>query len=88
MRQKVILGLSFVVLMTQCTMKEQPLSGEPKAKEIAHELTAHGDTRMDEYYWLKDRENPEVIEYLNAENAYRERIMSGTEKLQIGRAHV
>ena len=82
MRQKVILGLSFVVLMTQCTMKEQPLSGEPKAKEIAHELTAHGDTRMDEYYWLKDRENPEVIEYLNAENAYRERIMSGTEKLQ------
>ena len=45
-------------------------------------MTIHGDTRNDEYYWMRDRENPEVIDYLNSENAYREQIMKGTEKLQ------
>ena len=82
MQQKVILGLSFVVLMTQCTMNETPNTGEPIAKEVAHEMTIHSDTRNDEYYWMRDRENPEVIDYLNQENAYREQIMKGTEKLQ------
>jgi oligopeptidase B len=82
MQQKVILGLSFVALMTQCTMNETPNTGEPIAKEVAHEMTIHGDTRNDEYYWMRDRENPEVIDYLNSENAYREQIMKGTEKLQ------
>ena len=82
MQQKVILGLSFVALMTQCTMNETPNTGEPIAKEAAHEMTIHGDTRNDEYYWMRDRENPEVIDYLNSENAYREQIMKGTEKLQ------
>ena len=82
MRQKVIIGLSFVAFMTQCTMKETPNTGEPIAKEVAHEMTIHGDTRNDEYYWMRDRDNPEVIDYLNAENAYREKIMKGTENLQ------
>ncbi|MDA8820576.1 S9 family peptidase, partial [Schleiferiaceae bacterium] len=82
MRQKVILGLSFVAFMTQCTMKETPNTGEPIAKEVAHEMTIHGDTRNDEYYWMRDRDNPEVIDYLNAENTYREKIMKGTENLQ------
>ncbi len=82
MRQKVILGLSFVAFMTQCTMKETPNTGEPIAKEVKHEMTIHNDTRIDEYYWMRDRENPEVIDYLNAENAYRENIMKGTENLQ------
>ncbi len=82
MRQKVIIGLSFVAFMTKCTMKETPNTGEPIAKEVAHEMTIHGDTRNDEYYWMRDRDNPEVIDYLNAENAYREKIMKGTENLQ------
>src|SRR6056300_343577 len=82
MRQKAILGLSFVALFTQCTMNEQPLGGEPRAKEVPYEMTKHGHTRVDEYYWLRDRENSEVIDYLNQENAYREKIMAGTEKFQ------
>ncbi len=82
MQRKVILGLSFIALMTQCTMNETPNTGEPIAKELVHEMTIHGDTRNDEYYWMRNRENPEVIEYLNQENAYREQIMKGTEKLQ------
>jgi len=77
-----IVGLSFVTLLTQCTMSETTPQGEPKAKEIPYEMTIHGDTRVDEFYWLRDRENPEVIEYLNSENSYREKIMIGTEALQ------
>ena len=42
----------------------------PKAKKIPHELTIHGHTRIDNYYWLNERENPEVIAYLEAENKY------------------
>jgi oligopeptidase B len=44
----------------------------PVAKRIPHPHTLHGDVRPDDYYWLRERENPEVIRYLEAENAYTE----------------
>lgn len=54
----------------------------PKAKKINKTLTIHGDTRIDPYYWLNERENPEVVSYLEAENAYCDYIMKDTEELQ------
>ena len=42
----------------------------PVAPRHTKLLTNHGDIRQDDYYWLNDRENPEVIAYLEAENAY------------------
>lgn len=42
----------------------------PVAKRVPHELTAHGHTRVDDYYWLRERGNPEVLAYLEAENRY------------------
>ncbi len=63
-------------------MKDSQSVTEPVAKKIPHRLLKHEDVRIDNYYWLNQRENPEVIEYLNAENAYRESIMKGTESLQ------
>ena len=45
-------------------------------------MTIHGHTRVDNYYWLKERENPEVIDYLKAENDYLEAMMKHTEPLQ------
>lgn len=54
----------------------------PKAAKIIKELTIHGQTRIDNYYWLNDRENPEVINYLKAENAYTEQILAPTKDLQ------
>ncbi len=42
----------------------------PKPKKGAKELTLHGDTRIDHYYWMNQREDPEVIAHLEAENAY------------------
>jgi oligopeptidase B len=42
----------------------------PTARPIPHVLTAHGDERADDWHWLRDRDNPDVIAYLEAENAY------------------
>jgi len=54
----------------------------PKAEKIPKELTLHGDTRIDPYYWLNERDNPKVIEHLKAENAYKDAVMKHTEGLQ------
>ena len=43
----------------------------PKANKIPKELTIHGDVRVDDYYWLNERENPEVIDYLNRNRSER-----------------
>lgn len=42
----------------------------PVAKQVAHQETWHGETLTDEYHWLREKSNPEVIRYLEAENAY------------------
>lgn len=54
----------------------------PVAKKIPTELKKFDDVRIDNYYWLNDRENQEVIDYLNAENAYTEAVLKDTEQLQ------
>jgi oligopeptidase B len=54
----------------------------PLAKPIPTTLTLHGETRTDDYFWLRDRTNPEVIAYLDAENAYTAAMMRHTEPLQ------
>lgn len=54
----------------------------PTAKKIAKKLKKHGDTRIDNYFWMNDRENPEVTTHLEAENAYLEAVMKPTAKLQ------
>ena len=45
-------------------------------------LEAHGERRTDPYYWLRDRDDPEVIAHLEAENAYTDQVMAGTKELQ------
>jgi oligopeptidase B len=54
----------------------------PIAEVIPHEMNIHGHTRVDDYYWLKERDNPKVIEYLEAENAYTGAVLKHTEALQ------
>jgi oligopeptidase B len=54
----------------------------PVARVIPKELTAHGQTRIDNYYWLRERENPEVIRYLEEENKYTAAKMRHLEPLQ------
>ena len=55
---------------------------EPKAEKINTFLSTHNDERIDEYYWLKERDNPKVIDYLNAENSYRDKYMKDYQSLE------
>jgi oligopeptidase B len=54
----------------------------PAAPQRPHVLEAHGDRRVDPYYWLRDKENPEVIGYLETENAYTDSVMSAAADLE------
>jgi len=54
----------------------------PKAKIIPKQLEKHGHIRTDNYYWLNERENPEVIEYLNQENEYYQQETAHTKDFQ------
>ena len=54
----------------------------PIAKIIPKILEKHGDKRTDNYYWLNDRENPEVIDYLNNENDYYNKMTASTKDFQ------
>jgi oligopeptidase B len=47
----------------------------PSAEKRPHDITIHNHTRTDNYYWLNQREDPEVLNYLNAENEYLEAVM-------------
>ncbi|MDH4196001.1 MAG: S9 family peptidase [Candidatus Aminicenantes bacterium] len=54
----------------------------PVAKRVPHALTEHGETRIDDYFWLNERDNPEVLAYLKAEDDYRRQMLKHTEPLQ------
>ncbi|RKS20487.1 oligopeptidase B [Flavobacterium endophyticum] len=54
----------------------------PVAKKIPKTLEKHGDKRVDDYFWLNDRENKEVIDYLNSENQYYEQTTAHTKEFQ------
>ncbi len=60
--------------MTATSVATQAAVKAPVAKKVPHEMTIHGDTRIDNYYWMRDdkRKDPAVIAHLNAENAYTE----------------
>ena len=60
-----------------------PMSIEPpSAKQVPHERTYHGNTVIDEYAWLADKDNPDTIAYLTAENAYTDAATAGLGSLQ------
>ncbi len=54
----------------------------PAAKKVPHPVTLHGDTRQDDYFWLREKENAEVQAYLEAEAAFAAQAMKPTEALQ------
>ncbi len=61
-------------------MEDHPIA--PRAGKIEKELIAHDHKRTDPYYWLNDRDNPEVIRYLKTENDYTEKVMKHTVAFQ------
>ena len=51
-------------------------------KKIPKRIEKDGHVRVDDYYWLRERDNPEVIAYLNAENEHAEKAMAHTKGLE------
>ena len=56
----------------------------PHPQKISKDLTIHGVTRTDPYYWLNERENPAVLDFLKAENKYLDTVMADTRSAQEG----
>ncbi len=80
----VLTGVCLTLTGCQTLTSTATSAKAPAAKIEPTELKKHGDVRVDNYYWLKDRDNPEVIEYLNAENEYTDQIMAHTKKFEEG----
>lgn len=83
MKKLTFVGLMLVLLIPSgfCQLRTGTTS-PPIAKKIAKVDTAHGDIRVDNYYWLRQKTDPEVVAYLEAENKYTEEVMKPTEGLQ------
>jgi oligopeptidase B len=54
----------------------------PVANKVPRVDEIHGDHRVDDYFWMRDKQNPDVARYLEAENAYTDAVMKPTEGLQ------
>jgi|AntRauTorckE6833_2_1112554.scaffolds.fasta_scaffold04461_4 oligopeptidase B len=79
---RIYIMLGFVWTLQASYSQNQHTMEAPDADKKPKELTIHGDTRIDNYYWLNERKNPEVINYLEAENAYTKAQLKDTEELQ------
>ena len=86
MKNLVAYLLSTLVLCVSCNTKEptEPTMkiNPPIADKITKNLEIHGDVRQDEYYWLNQRENEEVIDYLERENDYYDKMTAHTKDFQ------
>jgi oligopeptidase B len=54
----------------------------PVARRMPHDVTVHGDTRIDDYFWLRERDNPAVLDYLRSEAAYADQWFQPLQALQ------
>lgn len=75
-----IFAISFA--FTACNTSENMNITAPVAKVIPHEMTIHEHTRVDNYYWLNQREDSNVIQYLTDENAYTDAVLKHTKGFQ------
>jgi len=79
-------SMGLFLLLTGCPSSPTPVDlstlPAPVAEVSPEELEIHGHKRVDDYYWLKERENPKVVSYLEAENTYLEKTMAHTEQFQ------
>ncbi len=74
------LKLEYLILRQIC--KRDKMIKPPVCPIKPHQIETHGDVRVDDYYWLNNREDAEVIKYLEAENEYSDGVMKDTVSLQ------
>ena len=63
-------------------MSAPPIARPPVAKKTPRTDVIHGDVRQDDYHWMREKDDPEVIAYLTAENAYTDAVMKPTVPFQ------
>ncbi|POH57353.1 S9 family peptidase [Arthrobacter glacialis] len=71
-----------MTLLDDSAAPSTPVSAPPVAKKVPVERTHHGDTFVDNYEWLREKESPEVVAHLNAEQAYTDAVTAGQEQLR------
>ncbi len=74
---------TLLTLFTLFTMTQAQIPTPPKAAVKPKELITNGHKRVDNYYYLNERENPDVIDYLNKENAYLDQVLAPAKDLQV-----
>lgn len=82
---KLLICLGILFLMScQSNQKMTPPVNliPPIADKIDHQHKRHNDIRMDPYFWLRERDNPEVIDYLERENDYYDKMTAHTQPLK------
>ncbi|MCZ7601985.1 MAG: S9 family peptidase [Melioribacteraceae bacterium] len=86
MKPKSFLQLMIAIVFISSNLWSQVLMNKevipPKAEKIPQELVTHGDTRIDNYFWMNQRDDQKVLDYLNAENSYTSEVMNKTEDFQ------
>lgn len=90
MKQLYLTFIYGMIMITACNtnkeevkiLKQSDFPAPPVAEVVSDTFENFGQKRIDNYYWLKDKNNPKVIEYLNAENEYTESVMASTKELQ------
>jgi len=81
MKRFIFLAFTLLAILSISCGTQKPIT-PPVAKKIPRELITHGHMRIDNYYWMNERDSPDVIAYLNAENAYLKAVMKHTEPFQ------
>ncbi len=85
MKKYTYFALISLIFATSCKEKKVKMNEEikaPVAQIKPHNIEKHGEVRVDDYYWLNDRENKDVIDYLNKENEYYQKMTAHTKQLQ------
>lgn len=85
MKQLLTISFTSLILLASCgggTESKMANIEAPKAKKVEHLIINHSDTLVDSYYWLREKENPEVVSHLKAENKYCDTVMAHTTQLQ------
>jgi len=71
-----------VATLAPAALAQNGYSQPPTAKKVPHTTEIHSYTLKDDYFWLREKKNPEVLKYLEAENAYTEEVMKPTKEFQ------
>ncbi|MDD4008213.1 MAG: S9 family peptidase [Fermentimonas sp.] len=90
MKHLYLIIITGVILITACNtnkkevniLKQSDFPAPPIAEVAPDTFVNFGQQRIDNYYWIKDKNNPKVIDYLNAENVYTESVMASTKEIQ------